>query len=246
MSEKTVFITGSPRGIGKATTVVFAEKGWNVVAHARKQTDEFEGFLSDLSTQYKVDMTPVYFDMLDTFAMKECIKGLKKDKIIINTLVNNAGIAHGGLFQMTPISEIKDVFNINLFAHMELTQLVLRIMPKENASIVNLASVTGIDFRKGNSAYGVSKAALIAWTKVLQSELLGRVRVNAVAPGLTDTEMAMKMEEKLRETTLSRSVMNRLAQPEEVAKAIYFLSSDDASFITGQVLKVDGGGGYLD
>jgi len=244
--SNTVFITGTSRGIGKTTVKVFAENHWNVVAHARKRTDEFESFLSQLADSENVSLKPVYFDMLDSAAMKDCIKELRKDKITIDALVNNAGIAHGGLFQMTPVSVIKSVFDINLFAHMELTQLVLKIMNKDSASIVNVSSVSGIDFRKGNSAYGVSKAALIAWTEVLQIELQGRVRVNAVAPGLTDTDMAQLMGESEYAAMLSRAVMNRLAKPEEVAEAIYFLSSDKASFITGQVIKVDGGGGYVD
>lgn len=241
--NKTTLITGASRGIGKVTVKIFAENGWDVIAHARKHTKEIENYLSELAEMNKVSVTPVYFDMLDSAAMKECVKELKKNKVTIDSLVNNAGIAHGCLFQMTPISMIKNVFDVNLFAHMELTQLVLKIMAKENASIVNVASVAGTDFRGGNSAYGVSKAAMIAWTKVLQTELHGKVRVNVVAPGLTETDMALEMEDKLQAITLSRAVIGRLAKPEEVAKAIYFLSSDDASFITGQVLKVDGGGG---
>jgi len=241
--SKTVFITGTTRGIGKATARVFAENGWTVIAHARKFSEEFECYLTELSSLGKVSIVPVYFDMLDSVSMKECVLQLRKKGFQIDALVNNAGVAHGGLFQMTPISTIKEIFDVNLFAHMELTQLVLKIMPKKNASIVNVASDAGIYFRSGNSAYGVSKAAMIAWTKVLQTELRDRVRVNAVAPGLTDTDMAQKMEEELHAITLSRAVISRLAKPEEVAKTIYFLSSDDASFITGQVLSVDGGGG---
>jgi len=241
--SKTAFITGTSRGIGKATVKIFAEYGWNVIAHARKRTEEFEKYLSELAELNKVSIKPVYFDMLDSALMKECVKELKKNNVTIDALVNNAGISHGSLFQMTPVSVIKDVFNVNLFAHMELTQFVLKIMAKDNASIVNIASVAGIDFRAGNSAYGVSKAAIIAWTKVLSVELRDKVRVNAVAPGLTETDMAKEMEEKLQAITLSRAVISRLAKPDEVAKTIYYLSSDDASFITGQVLKVDGGGG---
>ena len=235
--SRTVFITGTSRGIGRATAEVFAQNGWRVIAHARNETPNFIKFCSHISA------TPIYFDMLDTAAMKERVKELKKDKIVIDALINNAGIAHGGLFQMTPVSDIKKVFDVNLFAQMELTQLVLKIMAKENAAIVNVASVAGVDMRGGNSAYGVSKAAMIAWTKVLQTELRGKVRVNAVAPGLTETDMAQEMEEKLQALTLSREVISRLAKPEEIAKAIYFLASDEASFITGQILKVDGGGG---
>ena len=244
--NKTAFITGTTRGIGKVTMELFASKSWNIIAHARNQTKSFENEITKTAELNGVNITPVYFDMLDSALMKDCVLKLKSKKITIDSLVNNAGIAHGGLFQMTPVSKIKEVFNVNLFAHMELTQLVLRIMAKVDASIVNVASVAGIDFRGGNSAYGVSKAALIAWTKVLQAELRGKVRVNAVAPGLTETDMAHEMEKKLQAITLSRAVISRLANPEEIAKAIYFLSSNDASFITGEVLKVDGGGGYID
>jgi len=241
--RRTVLITGTSRGIGKATISEFAKNGWNIIAHARKRTGTFEEYLSGVMAQYGVTVTPLYFDLLDSPAMKDCIRDLKKSKVIVDSLVNNAGIAHGSLFQMTSLTAIREVFDVNLFAHMELTQLVLKVMAKENASIVNVASVAGIDFRGGNSAYGVSKAALIAWTKVLQTELSGKIRVNAVAPGLTDTDMAQEMEDRLQAITLSRSVIDRLAKPEEVAKAIFFLSSDESSFITGQVLKVDGGGG---
>jgi 3-oxoacyl-[acyl-carrier protein] reductase len=236
-------ITGTSRGIGKATAETFAENGWDVIAHARAKTAEFENFTQSLSERTGTSVSPIYFDMLDTASMKACIIQLKKEKIKINALVNNAGISAGGLFQMTPVKSIKDVFDVNLFSHMELTQLVLKIMAEENASITNVASIAGMNIRPGNSAYGVSKAALIAWTQVLQAELRGKVRVNAVAPGLTQTDMANEMEEKLSAITLSRSVIERLSAPREVAEAIYFLASDKASSITGEILKVDGGGG---
>lgn len=245
VKNKTAFITGTVRGIGKATVNVFAEKGWDVIAHARTPSDEFENDLVALSSVYGVTITPVYFDLTDTNAMKECVKNLRKNKVFINALVNNAGVSSGGLFQMTPVPKIKEIFDVNLFAQMELTQLILKIMVKECAAIVNVASVTGVDFRKATSAYGVSKAALIAWTKVLQTELKGEIRVNAVAPGYTDTDMANSADDEYRAQVLSRTVMNRLAKPEEIANTIYFLASDDSSFITGQVLKADGGGGYI-
>ena len=126
---------------------------------------------------------------------------------------------------------------------MELTRLVLKIMTrKKSGSIVNISSIAGLDLAAGNSAYGVSKAALAAWTKTLAAEFTGSgIRINAVAPGLTDTRMAVLMEEKAKQEMISASAMNRLAKPEEIAQAVFFLTSDAASFINGQILRVDGG-----
>ena len=144
---------------------------------------------------------------------------------------------------MTAISKIREVFDINLFSHMELTQLFLRYMIKNGGgSIINVASITGEDLNIGNCAYGVSKAAMIAFTKTLAAETasLG-VRVNAVSPGLTETDMAAQMEENASKRMISESAMKRLAKPEEVAKMILFLATDNASFINGQIIRVDGG-----
>ena len=126
---------------------------------------------------------------------------------------------------------------------MRLTQLVARFMVKQRAgAIVNLASVAGIDLEQGNCAYGASKAALIAFTKTGAKELAaGGVRMNAVAPGLTDTRMAGQMKQNTGEEMVQASAMRRLGHPEEIADAIFYLASDAASFVTGQVLRVDGG-----
>ena len=171
------------------------------------------------------------------------LQRLFKEHKRIDVLVNNAGVAHGGLFQMTPVSDIKRVFEINYFSVIQITQLVSRIMlRKGNGVIVNLASVAGIDLEAGNCAYGASKAALIAFTKTAAKELAKQgIRINAVAPGLTDTRMATQMEKDAGEDMINASAMKRLGRPEEIANAIFFLASDDASFITGQVLRVDGG-----
>ena len=181
--------------------------------------------------------------MTDYEAMKTAVRNLFKQKINIDVLINNSGVAHGGLFQMTPVSKIKEVFEINLFSHMELTQLILRTMTRaKNGNIVNIASIAGLDLAQGNCAYGVSKAALAAWTKTLASECIKyNIRVNAVAPGLTNTNMAELMEEKAKEEMVSASAMNRLAKPEEIANAVLFLASEKSSFINGQIIRVDGG-----
>lgn len=240
---KNILITGSSRGIGNATMRAFAAQGANIIAHARKKTEEFEQMTASIAKDNQVTVTPVYFDMTDSAAMKEEIKKIFKAKISIDVLVNNAGVAHGGLLQMTTVDEIRHVFECNYFSICELTQLVLRSMKrKKSGVIVNMASISGLELEAGNCAYGASKAALIGLTKTLSKEVaLDGIRVNAVAPGLTDTDMATLMEDKAGEAMVRDTAIGRLAKKEEIVNAILFLASEDASFITGQVLRVDGG-----
>lgn len=243
LKGKTAFITGTNRGLGRAFVEEFAKNGANVIAHARKDTQEFVSACAEVSERHGVKVTPVTFDMTDSGGMKRAVRKVISEKTPVNVLVNSAGVAHGGFFQMTPISKIREVFDVNFFAHIELTQLLLRWIAKcGNGSIVNIASISGVDLKVGNCAYGVSKAAMIAFTKTLAAECgpMG-VRVNAICPGLSATDMGAQMEEKAGREMLARSAMNRLAEPEEIARVAVFLSSDAASFVNGQILSVDGG-----
>ncbi len=242
-NNKNVLITGARGGIGKALCKVFAQNSFNIYAHARKQDDDFEQYLAKIAKDYNVETSPLYFDMTDNDAMKTVIKNIFKQKINIDVLINNSGVAHGGLFQMTSISKIREIFEINLFSHMELTQLILRAMTRaQKGNIINISSISGLDLAQGNCAYGVSKAALAAWTKTLAAECIKyNIRVNAIAPGLTKTNMAELMEEKAKEDMVLASAMNRLATPEEIANVALFLASEKSSFINGQIIRVDGG-----
>ena len=225
LKGKTAFITGTNRGLGKAFVEEFAKNGANVIAHARRETPEFVAFCTDVASN------------------NNAIRGLTVAKTPVHILVNSAGVAHGGFFQMTSMAKIREVFDINLFAHMELTQLLLRwIIKVGHGSVINIASISGIDLKIGNCAYGVSKAAMIAFTKTLAAECgpLG-VRVNAICPGLTATDMGAQMEEKAGKEMIARSAMNRLGRPEEIARTAVFLASDNASFVNGQIVSVDGG-----
>ena len=232
--KKTVFITGCNRGIGKATAELFAHRGWNVIAHSRKPSDEFEDFVKKISDDNNITAIPIYFDMKDESSMKEQVQEvISKPKVTINALVNNAGICEIRLFMMVSLAAIRNIFDVNLFSHMRLTQLLLKRMP-EGSSIVNVASIDGLEPNRGESAYASSKAAMLAWTEVLHQELLGHIRVNAIAPDVVNTDMAHSIEEKA--VWKGKTIM----EAGEVAKAIYFLSSEEATEITGEVLKITG------
>ena len=241
--NKTVFVTGTNRGLGKAIIERFAKAHYDIIAHVRNLTDEVKSFFDDLSNENGVNVYPVEFDITDTQRMKDAIKKIYADGLKIDVLVNNAGVAHGGLFQMTPVNKIREVFDVNFFSMLELTQIVSRYMARQKSGVViNLGSIAGIDLEAGNCAYGASKAAVIAFTKTIAKELVPYgIRVNAVAPGLLDTDMARQMEDKAGKEMVAASAMKRLGKPEEVANTILFLASDEASFINGQVLRIDGG-----
>jgi len=241
--NKTVLITGANRGIGRAIAESFAQAGASLIMHSRSQTADFADDMLALAARHKVAVEHVVFDMTDTPAMKAAITATLPPSRKIDVLINNAGIAHGGLFQMTPMSVVRSVFDVNFFSQLELTQLIVRRMSRQKAGvIVNIGSIAGLDLAAGNVAYGVSKAALMAFTRTLAAEVgpMG-VRVNAVAAGLVDTEMATQMEKKARTEMIQNSAMKRLARVEEIAQVVLFLASDAASFVNGQVISVNGG-----
>lgn len=243
LKNKNIFITGTNRGLGKTILVKCAKNGANIWAHSRCSNNDFLQFVKDLSLQYNVSILPVFFDMTNGTEMKKEVEKVLRTKTKIDVLINNAGIAHGGLFQMTPISKIKQIFDVNFFSQLELTQLILKSMTKnKEGNIINISSIAGMDLKKGNTAYGTSKAALIAWTKVLSKELaMYNIRVNSIAPGLSNTAMANLMEEKAGKEMIQQSLMKRLASADEIANVAVFLASEKSSFINGQVIRVDGG-----
>lgn len=243
LENKNIIITGCNRGIGKAVLELFAAQGGNVWACARNFSKEFEEELQSLSSQYGVWIKPVYFDLKDDAAIKEAVSKIVKEKCPIDVLVNNAGIAYSGLMQMTPIDKLKEVFQVNYFSQILIMQLVAKTMVRQkHGNIINMASVGGIETNPGYLAYGSSKASLIWATQTVAKELgVYNIRVNAVAPGLTDTSMGnYKSGEELKKT-IERTSLKRMADPKEIADAVLFLASEQSSFVTGHVLKVDGG-----
>ncbi|MDD5869246.1 MAG: SDR family NAD(P)-dependent oxidoreductase [Succinatimonas sp.] len=243
LQGKTALVTGCNRGIGKAIIEKFAKDGANLITVTRTQSTEFDDFLKSLESTYNTTVIQLHFDITDTEAMKEQVKGLIKEKTPIDILVNNAAMPHGGLFTMTSMKTIHEVFNTNLFAQMELTQFVLKVMMRaKRGSIINVGSVLGLDLPAGVSSYGVAKAALMAWTKTLSKETGPfNVRVNAIAPGIIDTQMGAQTDEKVVAKMLESAGIKRLGTVDEVANTVAFLASDDSQYVTGQILRVDGG-----
>jgi len=240
---KTVMLTGANRGIGKEILYLFAIEGANMIACIRKENADFSSFINDLSSKYKVSIQSLCFEMTNEESIKTALKTLFDQKIKIDVLINNAGVAMGALLQMTSQAKLKEVFQINFFSQVLITQYISKLMIKQNKGcIINMGSVAGLDNFAGYTAYGSSKAAVMFFTKTIAKELAPyNIRVNAIAPGLTDTNMASQMEEKATKEMLSRSNLNRLGQPSEIAELALFLASDKASFITGQIIRADGG-----
>lgn len=245
MSErKTALITGASGGIGMAIVEKMASEGYDVIGSMRAEKQEILDEWSAWSDKYGVSIRPVYFDLRDEESIQTALGPFLKDKEHpIEVLINNAGVPYGATVMMTPMKDLRDVMQVNFFGAVYVAQLVAKRMMRAKAGvIVNVASVGGIEASPGYLAYGSSKAALIHATKIMASELASSgIRVNAVAPGLTDTKMGhFKSEEELSKV-LARTPVGRMAEPAEIAEMVVFLCSEKAKYVTGQVIAVDGG-----
>ena len=241
--NKVVCLTGADGGIGRAITKLFAAAGAEMILCSLAPTESYDAFLNELKAQYGDKFHPVYFDLSEEETIKAGIAEIRALKLKINVLINNAGMPHLAILPFTRISDAKKVFQVNYFAQMQITQGLLSSIAKDGTGVIlNAASIAGIDGEIGNAVYGATKASTILFTKVLAKELASsKIRVNAVAPGLTQTPFADAMGDKAKASMENLSIMQRLATPEEIAKTYFFLASDDASFINGQVVRVDGG-----
>ena len=243
LKGKNAIVTGANRGIGKSIIKKFAQGGVNVWACARKPGEEFEEYCKKLSKDNHIFVKPVYFDLVSGEEIKNGVKQIMAEKLNIDILVNNAGVPYSGLMTMTPISKLREIFEINYFSQILIMQLIAKRMIKQKSGcITNIASVGGIEARPGYLAYGSGKAALIWATRAIAKELAEyNIRVNAIAPGLTDTDMTADKDNNEAVSVIERTPLKRMATPNEIADAVAFISSDEASFITGHILVVDGG-----
>lgn len=245
LQGKNAIITGARSGIGLATLQLFAKNGCNCWAVIHRDDEDFLNKIHQLEEECKVWIKPVYMELDNSDSIKAGIKEIVEEKLSIDILVNAAGIVSPNrLFSMTKMEDIRRVMEVNFFSAIELTQLVCRSMMRQRSgSIVNIASIAAWGEDTSQMEYAVSKAALVIATKKLARELgSAGIRVNAVAPGLTQTKMLDVLEAEAEEQIKKGLGMHRFGTPEEIAEVCLFLASDKSSYVTGETIKVDGGG----
>lgn len=240
--EKTALVTGASRGIGRAIALALASKGFAVALNYAGSHDAAEAVKKEIEDAGGKAFT-VQGDVSKSEDVDRIFKTVKDEFGGLNILVNNAGINRDALLIRMKESNWDDVIATDLKSDFLTTKAAAAMMMrKRKGSIINISSVVGIMGNIGQANYAAAKAGVIGLTKACAKEMAARnIRVNAVAPGFIETAMTDGIPEKIREGMIASIPMGRMGQPEDIARAVCFLASDDASYITGQVLVVDGG-----
>ena len=244
LKNKNVLITGCNKGIGKATLEGFAKYGANIFACVRSNSSEFKKFISTLKKKYIVKIYVIKLDLLKKSSISNCVNEIYKINKNIDTLVNNAGMLFNSLFQMTSEKQLQEMFQVNYFSQVYLTQIISRGMTKnKTGNIIFVSSTSGINGDYGRFAYSSSKAAILSTVKTLSKELSNyNIRVNAVSPGLTETDLMLSnTKEDIIKSEIEKISLKRIASTNEIADIILFLASEKSSYINGQNIVADGG-----
>jgi 3-oxoacyl-[acyl-carrier protein] reductase len=241
MTNRTAFITGASRGIGRACAIALSDAGARVAVGARN-TQQLDELAEQLRSQGR-EVFPVLLDLSSAASIKDAFAKTAKDFGAVGILVNNAGITKDGLALRMKKDDWDTVLATNLTGAFLAIQQVLQGMMRERwGRIINISSVVGETGNPGQANYVASKAGLIGLTKSIAREMGSRnITVNAVAPGFVETDMTAGLTEELKSTMLAQVPLKRLGRPEDVAAAVRFLASEEAGYITGHVLDVNGG-----
>ena len=240
--NQAAIVTGAGRGIGHAIAVRLASEGARIACvsrseeNAKRTADELNILGADSAKHYAVDVA-------DHAAVQKTGAQILEDFTKIDILVNNAGVTRDGLAMRMSVEDWDTVINTNLRGAFNFTQAIIRAMIKQRSGrIINITSVIGLIGNAGQTNYAASKAGLIGFTKSLARELASRnITVNAVAPGFITTDMTAGLSDEIKKTIQSQIPLGKTGAPEDVANAVAFLASAEASYITGQILCVDGG-----
>lgn len=241
LDGKVCLVTGASRGIGAATVSRFAREGAVVYANARTPKN-LDDLCTELSEKYNTTVKALYFDVRDEAAAKKAVLQIKKETGRLDVLVNNAGVMKDALIGMISKDLMQEMYDVNVFGVMNLLQFASKIMMfQKSGSIINLSSIVGLEGIPGKLVYSAAKGAVAAMTKTAAKELASQgIRVNAVAPGMIDTDMLKSVGDEKMKEQLANIRMGRLGTPEEVAAAILFLASDLSGYVTGEILGVNG------
>lgn len=243
LEGRVVFVTGSTRGIGWATAQSLSQAGATVVLHGRSDDRRTRELAAQLSAASGQPAMGIVFDATDVAALKNAYKTIFREYGRLDALVNNAGVLQDGLLGMIPAEAINLTLQINTVAVIHNIQEASRLIARSGGgSIVNVSSIIGTNGNDGQVVYAASKAAVIGITKSAAKELASkRIRVNAVAPGFIDTDMVRQLPPAKFDERMRSIRMGRIGQPADVANAILYLVSDLSTYVTGQVIGVDGG-----
>jgi 3-oxoacyl-[acyl-carrier protein] reductase len=244
LAGKTCVITGGSRGIGWSIVELFAREGGKVYYLSRSAADNPEG-LAEAAKAGGGSVEHVSCDVASEAAVDGAIEGIVKAAGAIDVVVNNAGITRDGLVFRMSLEDWEAVLTTNLTSAFLVSRAVARHMIKRRSgSIINVSSVVGIIGNGGQTNYSASKAGLIGFTKSLAREVASRgVRVNALAPGFIETQMTDKIPAEMKEKLIAGIPLGRTGKPEDIARGALFLASELSTYVTGEVLKIDGGMG---
>lgn len=243
MSERRVaLVTGATRGIGKEIALELAQNGLDIAINYRSMQEGMEDLKKEIE-EYGVRCEFVGADVANFEQCESMVKETVEKFGKIDILVNNAGITKDGLIMRMKKEDFEAVIDINLIGTFNVTRNVIPYMIKQKSGrIINVSSVVGVAGNAGQTNYSASKAGVIGFTKSLAKEVASRnILVNAIAPGFIDTDMTKVLSDNVKEGINAQIPLRRMGSPKEVAKVVKFLASEDSSYITGQVINIDGG-----
>ena len=240
--DKVAMITGATRGIGKQIALTLANEGYNIVLNYRTKNDELIQAKNEIESK-NVKCLTVQGDVTNFEDCKQMIESAIKEFGKIDVLINNAGITKDMLLARMKEEDFKQVIDVNLVGTFNMTKNVISYMMKARSGrIINISSVVGIAGNAGQTNYSASKAGIIGFTKSLAKEVASRnILVNAVAPGFIETNMTDVLKQEVKDEIAKNIPLKRMGTPKDVANVVKFLASEDSSYITGQVISVDGG-----